>query len=144
MYRALAESIHLFEVGLTACRRPEDRVLVDKYLAALAPMLADAVRGETVLHRLKPMDRLFGHSWLHDQAPFELALEQWRVFRAEYKSLVLHSMTVNERLSALNLLDDYDRAVASKDNAALSAALKEAEIDEASIHEILRRHQPVA
>jgi hypothetical protein len=144
MYRALAESIHLFEVGLTACHRPEDRVLVDKYMAALAPMLADAVRGETVLHRLKPMDRLLGQTWLHDQAPFEPAIEQWRVFRGEYKSLVLRSMTVNERLSALNLMDDYDRVVALKDKSALSAALTEAEVDEASIHEILRRHHPVA
>jgi hypothetical protein len=144
MHLALAESIHLFETGLARCHSPEDRALVHKYLAALAPILADAVRGQDVLHRLPPVDRLFGNTWLHDHAPFEGALEKWREFRAEYKTWSLGSMTVNERLVALGLMDDFDRAVAAKSVDRIVAILSEAELDQESIREIARRHVPVA
>lgn len=144
MHRALAESIHLFETGLESCHRPEDRVLVGNYLAVLAPMLADTVLGKDVLHRLRPMERLLGHTWLQEEAPFEGALAKWREFRAEYKSWALRVLTVNERLSALQLVAAFDQAVASKDVNAITGILVEAEVPRGAIDAIARSHAPDA
>jgi len=76
--RALAEITELFETGLADCHRPEDRKLVEGYLAALAPVLADAVLGKDIRDRLSDLERLLGHTWLIDQEPFEAALTRWR------------------------------------------------------------------
>ena len=100
MHRALAEAIVLFERGVQECHRPEDRAQAERYLAALAPVLAGAVTGDDVLPRLEAIERLFGHSWLVDSAPFEAAFHKWRSFRSfrsEYEQRVLGAMSINER-----------------------------------------------
>jgi hypothetical protein len=137
MHRALAEAVALFEVGLGRCRRPEDRALVASYLGALAPILAAAVLGENVLARLEGVERLLGHTWLVDEEPFRPALAKWRQFRAEYEQWALAGMTVNERLHALGLTEEYDRAMASGDRARGRHLLERAKVDEPSITRIL-------
>ena len=138
MHRALAETVTLFEAGLARCTRAEDRSLVSDYLSALAPILAAAVRGEDVLARLDSVERLFGNTWLIDDAPFLPALEKWRQFRSEYEQWVFSGMTVNERLCALGLMDEYDRAIQSRDRARLRRILERVKVDAASIDRILK------
>lgn len=137
MHRALAETIALFEAGLARCARAEDRSLVADYLSALAPILAAATLGENVLARLDNIERLFGHTWLIDDAPFRPALEKWREFRSEYEHGVFSGMTVNERLWALGLMEEYDRAIQAGDRARLRSILERVKVDAASIDRIL-------
>lgn len=133
MHRALAEAVGLFEVGLAKCQRAEDRAVVEKYLAALAPVLAGAVLGQDVLSRLDQVERLFGHTWLTDQTPFAPALAKWRQFREEYERFSVRGMTVNERLHAFSLLESYDRAVATGDVTEIRRMLKAVHVDDDSI-----------
>jgi hypothetical protein len=139
MHRALAEAVELFEAGLESCQRSEDRAVVDKYLSALAPILAAAVLGKDVLGRLQEVERLFSHTWLMDQAPFEPALSKWREFRREYEQFVVRGMTVNERLYAFSLLESYDQAVAKKDLKEVEGILKAVHVDDDSIANIVAR-----
>ena len=137
MHRALAEAIELFEVGVANCHRTEDRALAERYLRALAPVLAGAVLGKNVLGRLPQLERLFGNTWLIDQVPFEPALAKWRQFRNEYEEFAVGGMTVNERLHAFALSEDYDRAVATQDFDAVRRTLKRVRVDGDSISSIL-------
>lgn len=139
VHRALAEAIELFEVGLANCHRSEDRAQIERYLAALAPILAGAVLGKEVVGRLGQLERLFGHSWLIDQVPFEPALAKWREFRADYERFAVRGMTVNERLHVFSSTDDYDRAVAAQDVDAAEAILKKMYVDDDSIAKTVAR-----
>ena len=84
MFRGLAETIESFSRAAGESSRPEDRRLAADYLAALAPVLARAVLGQSILDDLAKIERLFGNTWLIDQAPFEDAFARWRSFKEEY------------------------------------------------------------
>ena len=137
MHRELANTIQLLERGIEESNRPEDRKLATNYLAALAPVLASAVIGDDILPRLKDIERLFGHTWLIDQTPFENAFSSWQKFRNEYERFALGGMTVNERLYALGILDEYDRAVTEGNIEALENILRQARVDDDSIRKII-------
>lgn len=139
MHRSLALAIESFETGLAASRRPEDRVLVERYLAALAKLLAQATLGNDVLRRLDDFERLLGHTHLVDPGPFAEALAHWKAFRDEYENFVLGSMTVSERLAALALYDAYGQALRRRDLGAMTTILRRARVDEASIQGILKQ-----
>lgn len=139
MHRSLALAIQSFRAGLDSCRRAEDRLLVERYLAELGPILAGAILGESVLARIPPMERLLGNSCLLDKTPFVDALKHWQSFREEYESFVLGPMTVNERLFALSLSEAYDVADQRRDLPLMTSILRRARIDEDSIRAILGR-----
>ena len=141
MHHELANTIKLLERGIGQSKRPEDRKLAADYLAALAPLLAAAVLGDDILSRLNSIERLFGHSWLIDQTPFEDAFNSWRKFRDEYETFTLGGMTVNERLHALGVLDEYDRAITERDYSALENLLRQAKVDDDSIRKIIDGHK---
>jgi hypothetical protein len=137
IHRNLAEAIDSLSSGLETCTRPEDRKLIQDYLAALAQVLARATLGEDVLSRLDGVERLFGNTWLVDETPFRDGLAKWRQFRSEYERVALGAMTVNERLHAMGLLESYDRARAEGDSDAVSALLRRVYVDEVSIAKIV-------
>ena len=103
----------------------------------MGSILAAAVLGKDILSRLAATERLFGQSWLVDQKPFEAAFVNWREFKTEYEEFAVRGMTVNERLHAFSLLDDYDRAVASGDSRAARRILETVKLDEQSIDRII-------
>ena len=84
--KLLAEAVVLFEEGLAASSRPEDRRLVNDYLARLAPMLADLVLGREIGDRITDLEHLFGNSWVVDAAPFEAAFAKYREFKSGYST----------------------------------------------------------
>lgn len=137
VHRSLAEAIELFETGLADCRRSEDRKLIERYLAELGLILARAVLGKDILSRLPQAERLFAHSWLIDEEPFELAFAKWREFRADYEEFAVRGMTVNERLHAFSLLESYDQAISARDLDAVRRILKIVHLSEESIAQII-------
>ena len=137
MHDRLAKTIEKFEVGLQACHRPEDRTLVQKYLAVLAPVLAHAVLGKDVFQELPKIEKLFGNSWLHDIRPFDDAFAEWRQFRREYEEFSLRAMTVNERLVAASKMDQFDQACAAKDRQTARRLLESVYLSESDIERIL-------
>jgi hypothetical protein len=139
MYRELALMIDAFSMGLKKCNRPEDRKLVSDYLAALAPLLARAVLGENIIKDLKGIERLFGQTWLIDQEPFEMVFKHWRTFKDEYEVFALSGMTVNERLSILDLLSEYDQAIKSRDKERVRKILQSIRLDEETIIQIIKK-----
>lgn len=139
MYRALAESIDAFSRGIAESNRPEDRKLAADYLAALAPLLARATLGEDILKDLATVDRLFGHTWIIDVGPFKHAFDKWTIFRSEYTQHAVAGMTVNERLSAVGRLHEFEAARQSRDRDAVRRLLLEVHVEEASIQTILEQ-----
>jgi hypothetical protein len=138
MHRELALMINAFSMGLKQCNRPEDRKLVSDYLSALAPLLARAVLGENIIKDLPGIERLFGHTRLIEQRPFEKAFEHWRTFKYQYEDFTLSGMTVNERLSALELLSEYDQAIKSGDKGRVRRILKSIKLDKETILQIIK------
>jgi hypothetical protein len=137
MHDRLARTIEKFEAGLKDSHRPEDRILVRSYLAELAPVLARAVLGSDVLKELPEVERMFGNSWLHDSQPFENAFAEWRLFRQEYEERSFSAMTVNERLSAASIMDEFDQACTAKDRTTARRLLQSVYLGEADIEAIL-------
>lgn len=138
MHRALAETVEAFAEGAKRSTSPEDRKLAGEYLATLAPVLAAAVLGRDILGELPRIERMFGHTQLHDDAPFRDAFATWQSFRSEYEKFALAGMTVNERLVALGIADAYERACAGRDVAEVTRLLQRALVGEPSIHKIIR------
>jgi len=137
MYRTLAEAIDSFSRGITRSKRSEDRKLGTDYLAALAPLLARATLGESILRDLATIDRLFGQTWIIESEPFDEAFEKWRAFKVEYERWAMSGMTVNERLSALGLLGAFDEACRSRDAGNARALLLKIHLAEPSIKAIV-------
>ena len=137
MHRSLAQAISLFEFGLAECNRAEDRQIIERYLAELAPILADAVLGNDVLSRIARAERLFGNSPPIDRKALEPAFAKWREFKDEYEEFAVRGMTVNERLNAFGLADSYDRAKAARDTDGLRMILERVYVDQPSIAKVL-------
>ncbi|MGH7388722.1 MAG: hypothetical protein ACREM3_04605 [Candidatus Rokuibacteriota bacterium] len=135
----MAETIESFSRGIERSKRPEDRKLAADYLAALAPLLARATLGESILRDLGAIERLFGHTWIIESAPFEEAFEKWRAFKAEYEQWAVSGMTVNERLHAVGLLEAFDEACNSRDVDKARELLLKVHVDEPSIQRILEQ-----
>ncbi len=138
MHRKLAECIKALDQGIGKSNRPEDRKLASDYLAALAPLLAQATLGEDILRDLNTIERMFGNSWIFDNVPFEEAFSIWRKFRQEYERFSLGAMTVNERLFALKLDDEFQAACNSGDENRVRDILERAQVDKESITRIVK------
>jgi len=139
MHRALAETIDSFAQGIEKSRRSEDRTLIRKYLSELAPLLARATLGHSILQEIEMIERLFGHTWVIEPQPFEEAFRRWRTFRSDYRTWALASLNVNERLRALGLAADFDEACRAKDERMVRHLLDKADVDEAAISAIVEK-----
>ena len=138
MHRELAKTILLFSQGVEKSNRPEDRKLVNDYLAVLAPLLAHTVIGDDILKEIGEIERLFGNTWVIDNSPFETAFKNWRLFKEEYETFALSNMTVNERLFSLELIDVFDIACKEKDESKIREILERARVDNESIDSIIK------
>mgnify|MGYP000899167101 CR=1 FL=1 len=115
MVEALANCLLKIEHGVKSTNRLEVRVLGEKFLATLAPILAAAELRSNELGDLDTFERLVGHKFLIEPGPFGTLYDDWKIFRAECEHLVVSGMTVNERLFALGLLDAFDQFVQAKE-----------------------------
>lgn len=84
MIDTLSRCILAFEQGGRDCHRAEDRPTIASYLSHLAPILAALQQEEDISERIAQFERILGHSWLLDPAPFQEALELWSDFKTAY------------------------------------------------------------
>ena len=138
MYIELAKTILLFSQGVENSNRPEDRKLANDYMAALAPLLAHAVAGDDILKKIGAIERLFGNTWVTDSLPFDEAFKNWRLFKEEYETFTLSSMTVNERLFALDLIDVFDVACKERNESRMREILEKVREDNQSMDSIIK------
>lgn len=141
MVEALANCILKIEHGVRSTTRPEDRLLGERFLATLAPILAAAELRSNELRDLDAFERLVGHTFLIDPSPFGTFYDDWKVFRAECECLVVSGMTVNERLFALGLLNAFDQFVQTKDWDECRAILRRAHVGEDNVNAIITKHR---
>jgi hypothetical protein len=138
--KLLAESIIAFSKGIEESNRPEDRKVASDYLSYLAPLLAKSIVGEDIFRDLSSIERLFGNTWLTNQKPFEKAFDKWRAFKEQYETMSLSAMSVNERLVALDLSEEFDRACKEKNEKEIREILKTARVDDESMESILLKY----
>lgn len=136
----LAKVILCIKQGIEKSTYPEDRSLAERYLSLLAPILAKATIGEDVLKDLESFDRFHGNVWLRDIEPFGGFYTHWQQFRDEYEKLSFSGMTVNERLFALDQIDNFDRYIKHKQWDQLSLLLKRVKLDDQSIDAIIKKY----
>ncbi len=138
-YRALAECISEFSRGLESTHRAEDRGLADQYLAHLAPVLARLCLGQRVLDEIADVERLFGLTWIVDVEPFRRAFQLWGEFRDSYQRSILGGMTVNERLVAMHLAEEFDAARRNDNTQEMRRILEAVYLDQRSVARVISR-----
>jgi hypothetical protein len=141
MLDALANCILKIEHGVRTSKRPEDRVLGEKFLATLAPILAAAELRSNELKDLDAFERLVGNSFLIEPAPFGTYYDDWKSFREQCERLVVSGMTVNERLFALGLLDAFDQFVEAGEWEECRTILRRVYLDDTNIEAIINNHK---
>lgn len=141
MLESLANCILKIEHGIKSTNRPEDRILGEKFLASLAPILAAAELRLNEIIDLDTFEQMLGHSFLIDAVSFGTFYEDWKVFRTEYERLMVSGMTVNERLFALGLLDAFEQSVQVSNWNECRAILQRAHVGEENVKEIIAKHK---
>lgn len=141
MLNPLANCILKIEHGVKTSSRPEDRVLGERFLATLAPIMAAAELGSNELKDLDTFERLVGHSFLVSPEPFGSYYEDWKEFRQQCERLVVSGMTVNERLFGLGLLDAFDQFVAAKEWDECRSILRRAHVGDSNVEAIIDKHK---
>lgn len=108
MTQELAAIVEDLVAGLGRSHRPDDRALAQRYIAALGPILARAVRGQPVQADLQSFERLLGTTWLVDAEPFQAGLAKWRTLFAARTSGATRNEAVTAHLRAM--VDFVDQA----------------------------------
>lgn len=121
---------------LDETHQAEDRQIYESYLAHAGVILAKIAQDRGVGNDIDTMEHLFGNTWLKDGKAYAQAYSTWD----EFKSLLtqsIHGMTVNERLSTLGLLEEFDKAVEHKNEDRLRVVLSKCFLDEDNIQTII-------
>lgn len=116
----------------------EDRHIYEMYLAQAGVILAKVTQDRGIGNDIDIMDHLFGNTWLKDGNEYAKAYSTWD----EFKGLLtqsIHGMTVNERLSTLGLLDEFDKAVERRSEDRLKVVLSKCFLTQDTIREIIDR-----
>ena len=114
----------------------EDRPIYERLLSQSAIISAKLVKDQPIGDDISSVEKLFGNTWLKDNASYSKAYKAWDRFKELFVRSI-HGMTVNERLFNLGLFDDFDAAVEKKDEARLRAVLFKCFLDEANIQAII-------
>ena len=138
MIESLANCILKIEHGIGHTKQAEDRAVGRKFLAALAPVLATIEVGFVTLDQLRSVERLFDQSWLKDEGPFGTYRGDWEVFSDQCRQQIVGGMTVNERLFALGMLDEFDRLSAAQDWDSLRSLLRQVYLTPDNIEQIVK------
>jgi len=137
MLNSLANCILKIDKGVRTSSHPEDRVLGEKWLAYLSPVLASSLLSKADLEGIKGFERLIGHSFLVDPEPFGTFYDDWKNYKEQSERQLVAGMTVNERLWALGLSDEFERFAAVKEWDQCRAILRKAYLDHANIEPII-------
>jgi hypothetical protein len=141
MLNSIANCILKIENGVRTSNRPEDRAFGEKMLACLAPIIAASELSIVELKDIHGFERLVGHSFLIDPAPFGTFYADWKNFRDQCERSVVAGMTVNERLFVLGLLDQFDRVVDLEDWEECRSILRSSHLDDSNIAAIIKHHK---
>ena len=115
-----------------------DRQIYEKCLAHAGVILAKVAQDQGIGDDIDSMQRLFGNTWLKDGEAYARAYSTWD----EFKSLLtqsLNGMTVNERLSTLGLMDEFDRAVERRSEDRLKVVLSKCFLTQDNVRAIIDR-----
>lgn len=115
-----------------------DRSLYPKYLTNAGIILAKVIRDREVVDEIETMERLFGQTWLNDSSAYEKIYSVWNRLKELLNQSSIHGMSVNERLSLFDLLDEFDSAVKKHDATSLKRILTKCLLDEKSIEAIIK------
>jgi hypothetical protein len=141
MLEAIANCILKINCGVKSTNQPKDRVLGEKFLIVLAPILASAELRRNELGDLDTFERLVEHSFLIDPGPFATFYEDWKVFKDQCERLAVAGMTVNERLYALGLLDAFEQFVEAKEWNECKTILRRAFLGEDNVDVIIAKYK---
>lgn len=138
MLNALSNCILKIEHGIRHSNRPEDRILGEKFLAYLAPVLASSELSCVQIEQLNGFERLVGHSFLVDPRPFGTFYDDWKEYKDQCERMLCLGMTANERIYSLGLLDDFDKSSRNRDWSAMAEILHRAHFESKEIEGIIK------
>ncbi len=136
---ALARFISEMERQAGSTHEAEDRPLYDKFLAKAAVIIANVEQDQPIGDDVATTERLFGHTWFKDKDAYTRIYTEWDTFKGLLRQSI-HGMTVNERLSSLGLLEEFDEAVAKHDEPRLRAVLFKCFLSDDNVEAIIRQH----
>lgn len=134
---ALAEFVSVVHDLGSESHEAEDRRIYNLYLSSVSVILAKVIQDRPIGNDISSMERLFGNTWLNEDAAYSKAYSSWDKF----KSLVtqsIHGMTVNERLFVLGLLDEFDSASAKKSRCEMERVLSKCFLTPENVQMIIK------
>ena len=135
---ALARFISEMDRQAGSTQEAADRPLYDKFLAKAAIIIAKVEQDEPIGDDVAATERLFGHTWFRDEDAYTRIYAEWDMFKGLLTQSI-HGMTVNERLFSLGLLEEFDRAVAKRDEPRLRAVLFKCFLSEENVAAIIKQ-----
>jgi|GEM_PF-2787009 len=135
---ALARFISEMERKVGSTHEAEDRPLYDKFMAKAAIIMAKVEQDQPIGEDVATIERLFGHTWFKDEKAYTRIYEEWDTFK-RLLTQSIHGMTVNERISSLGLLDEFDEAVAEHDEPHLRAVLSKCFLGDDNVEAIIKQ-----
>ena len=122
-----------------ATHKAEDRLLYETFLARASVIIAKVVQDQPIGDDIVSMDRMYGNTWFRDDDAFKKAYSEWDTFKGLLTQSI-YGMTVNERLFTLDLVDEFDDAVARGDESRARGILLKCFLDVHDIDAIIERH----
>lgn len=116
---------------------PRDKTLINNQIELLDDInTALSVYG-TMRHRISAFEKLISDQWMDDQLAFKELYCSWKEFKESYVREI-GSMTVNERLCHMGLMDEFERSNPSPEEMrkVLSTAFLSPEDIEAVMHNV--------
>ncbi len=133
---ALSRFILVVKNQAEEANEAEDQLIYEKYLSLSSIILTKLNQNKPIDDDVSAMEKLFGNTWLKNDKDYKKAYEAWDIFK-ELLVRSIYGMTVNERLFNLGLLEEFDKAVAKKDESRLRTVLFKCLLDESNIQAII-------
>ena len=114
----------------------EDRRIYEMYLSQAGVILAKVQQDQGIGNDINRMEHIFGNTWLTDGMAHTKAYSTWDKFK-ELLLQSIHGMTVNERLFALGLLDEFDKAIERRSEDRMRAVLSKCFLTQDNIQTII-------
>ena len=102
------ETIRVFEDSIALARDPSDQSLLNKQVLALKKIKESLSKCGSMKFQISNFEKLISNTWMNDQKIFDKTYHAWENFRLLYEKSI-GGMTVNERLSYVGLLEEFEK-----------------------------------
>lgn len=108
MNHPINKTLETFQRWKEKVSSSDDRSLIERQISLLEEIKESLVEYGTMRHKISSFEKLISDSWLNDRTAFEELYSSWKDLKESY-SREVSTMTVNEMLCHMGLMEEFDR-----------------------------------